>query len=428
MRRRSPSLVELQWEKGVVLAGAAVALYTASVCLFQSPNTVRYDGRDLSPRELFGLPDATWRPVRLVPLLPPTQPTLFTGRSLLSAALSESEPLEQDSAGVEEVTWVQIAAHFDLDEQREVLLATGYLRYASNLYLLGMDVQRQLLLSDERFSSWQDVKPRGRCPGVQIPVPVFDDRSGRLLNRAALDKAFGEVKASQALLMRPPLGQVVAGDRPRESGEKEACVLGDDGENGAVLWVHDVGVQPGRTYRYRVRVRSWNRFIGRPRALEDAADAREVAVVGAWSRPSEPIVATPRRHFFVLGSSVGGAATNVEVWTWHQGQWLRKSFVVEVGDVIGGVRTVKTGKMDEADRPVREKIDFGTGVVVLDTRKELRAVRVVDGETGRFEWVQRPTLVVVCLNPADGRVEERLQIADRVDPVRERLRGSSSPA
>jgi hypothetical protein len=37
--------------------------------------------------------------------------------------------------------------------------------------------------------------------------------------------------------------------------------------------------------------------------------------------------------------------------------------------------------VDERDRPIREKIDFNTGVVVLDTRMETRAVRVATEAT-----------------------------------------------
>jgi len=78
--------------------------------------------------------------------------------------------------------------------------------------------------------------------------------------------------------------------------------------------------------------------------------------------------------------------------------------------------------MDESGRPVRQRVDFNTGAVVLDMRTETRAVRVGDDKTGRFEWRRQPTLVLVCLDPVDGRVSERLDVVDRADPLRKLLR------
>jgi hypothetical protein len=78
--------------------------------------------------------------------------------------------------------------------------------------------------------------------------------------------------------------------------------------------------------------------------------------------------------------------------------------------------------VDERDRPIRERIDFNTGIVVLDMRMETRPVRVAEHKTGRFEWVEQPTLIVVGLDPTEGGVIERSEISDRADPLRKELR------
>jgi hypothetical protein len=485
MNRRSPSVVELHCEKVLLGAAAALAVYLAWGYLLKSPNTVAYEGRRIAPSELneailqealflergmeaaepplptlpryhdqlrerhaagifgaeaesdafqlprelrltaafgtpFHVPVSLHAPVRLVTPLPPTRPTIETGRCLLAVERSDAGQLREDSAGERVTTWVRIAARFDVEQQRAAMLAAGYPPYAARVYIAGVDAQRQELLADDRLSEWQDVP----CvaPPLQIPAPLFEQQTGQLLNRDALDAAFAELKASPARVACPSFGEVIAGDRPTAAAEPPAEAGGADAEDSTVVWVHDTSAEPGQSYRYRIRVRLWNRFVGRPRAVQDEADARRTVLAGAWSAPSEVVTATPRHHLFLLGRSVDGSAANVEVWAWHRGRWLRKSFVSAVGDVIGGVAKVKTGDVDEAGRPIREKIDFNTGAVVLDLRTELHMVRVAIGETGRFEWVEQATLVVVYLDPADGRVMERSQVADRVAPVRKELR------
>ncbi len=485
MNSRSPSLVELHWEKALLAASAALALYLAWGYLLKSPNTVAYEGRCITPSEVnkvvlrealfleqrmrdaetpsvevpryhdqlrklhaasildadaesgvgrvpqelrlaaafgtpFHVPVSLGAPARLVTPLPPTQPTVETGRCLLASEEGDTRQAEQGVASGRETGWVRIAARFDVKQQRAAMLAAGYPAYAARTYVAGVDAQRQVLSADGSFSEWQGVPPCA-TPPLQIPAPLFDEHGDKLLNRAALDAAFAQVKASQVLLARPPFGEVVAGDRPAAVAEAPAEADGADGEDSIVVWVHDTHAEAGRSYRYRARVRLWNRFVGRPGAVQDAADAKRAVLTGAWSASSDVIRAAPRHYVFVLGRSVDRSAANVEVWTWHRGRWLRKAFTAAVGDVIGGIAKVKTGDADEAGRPIREKIDFNTGAVVLDLRTELHMVRVAIGETGRFEWDERPTLIVVCCDPADGRVIERSHVADRADPTRERL-------
>lgn len=490
MRPLSPSFLEMHWDKALLGATAGLALYLAAVYLFESPNTLRYDGRELTPGELnaailheaqaleqmmrttdaplpevpryhrqlralqaagiyglhsqpsevtpsrelrlattfgtaFDLPLARHAPVRVVTPLPPTRPTLLTGRCLLALEPDETRQLqhEEGAAGDREVGWVRVTARIARQQQRQALLAAGYPSYASRVYPAGVDAQRQEFLAEGGFSEWKNVKPSAAPLLPQIPTPLFDDRNRRLLNREALDAAFHELKTSQELLARPPFGPVVAGDRPPAAAEEPDDNRSGPPEDAIVIWVHDEEAEPGKTYRYRVRVRLWNRFVGRANAVQDPNDARRAAIEGSWSAPSEPVTAAPRRHFFVLGPSVIGSAANLEVWKWHRGRWRRKSFAAGVGDVIGEVRTIKTDEKDESGRPVRERVDFNTGVVVLDIRTETRALRLVDHKTGQFEWSRRPTLVMVCLDPADGRVKEKVQATDRADPLRKRLRG-----
>ena len=53
------------------------------------------------------------------------------------------------------------------------------------------------------------------------------------------------------------------------------------------VWFHDTSVEPGGRYRYRLRVRLWNRYAGLRRPLIDPAGAEEVELTGLWSSASE---------------------------------------------------------------------------------------------------------------------------------------------
>ncbi len=396
--------------------------------IFESPDAA---GGSLKSRELrlaaaFGRqierPEGRPAPVRVVTPIAPERPWVITGRCFLAGMAGEDGSADADRAGEREVGWVRIATRFDRERQCETQLAAGYPAYATKVYVAGVEAERQELLASGGSSPWKRVKPLSPTGLESLPTPIFDDVSGGLLNRAALDAAFREVKALQESLARPVFGNVVVGDVPPAPGEQADVADSDEAEDSLTVWVDDGGVEAGKTYRYRVRLWLWNRLVGRRGAVLDASDAARAVLIGEWSQSSEPIKAAPRTHFFVLGPSVGKRAANVEVWRWRRGWWLRKLFTVAVGDAIGGVRRVRLPGRDESDRPIRDEVDFDTGVVLLGLHEESRAKRVADQESGRFAWLTESMIVAVCVHSVDGRVEERLARLDRSSELRKRLR------
>jgi hypothetical protein len=194
-------------------------------------------------------------------------------------------------------------------------------------------------------------------------------------------------------------------------------------EGEPAVWFHDDSVQPGKTYRYHMRVKLWNRYVGRRAALRDPTQADEPVLLGEWSLPSPPITVAPKRHFFVRGPSFGEPAASVDVFTWHKGNWLKEDFKVRVGDVIGGVVEVNTGEVDDKDKPKRDKVDFSTSAIVLDLRMdEPVMLRRAAGKAGEFAYRDTKSLVLVYLDPADGQVKERIADLDRSDPLYKRLK------
>lgn len=110
------------------------------------------------------------------------------------------------------------------------------------------------------------------------------------------------------------------------------------------VWAHDLGVEPGAAYRYRLRVVANNPLYGQQTAV-DAADPSQVALTrdallrSAWSDWSEPVEVPERTYFFVRSATeqdaLGlGARVTAEVYRMYYGYYRRASVSMELGDVI----------------------------------------------------------------------------------------------
>lgn len=194
----------------------------------------------------------------------------------------------------------------------------------------------------------------------------------------------------------------------------------DSETNDPAIWCHDETVAPGRTYRYRVRVLLWNRYVGQARTLTNPELARSTVLVGDWSEPSDPITVTPTTCFFVKGGRPDAATANVDVWRWREGAWLHERFDVRAGDSIGSIRSVRIGVAADG-RPVRGSVDFSTGATVLDVRHNERVTLRTLDRKGNVTLSEKTTTVVVYRDPLDGQVKERSQFADTQDPILIRL-------
>ncbi len=544
----------------------------------------------------------------LVTPLRPVQPKLRTGRSLAIREQSRIVGLDETPAATdeppksEEVAWVTVASYFNKKAQYEEMIKVGYAPYRSKAYVVGLDAQRQEILSTGEYSDWRDVANGKAMPKIELPEPQFDDQTGELINKDEIRQTFATVKEYQPELMQPPFYMVEAGDfweipalagyedddeeeeeeeealaagptrgrrtaapgttagptRGRPSGrgvtgrgtsrgrggrgvsrgsrtgatpgaqddadEKRAArkqiradlteakkmlgkkeyeearrlaerILGDayaskgdirnakqivklaenwleiqaergGGTRGAVgrggrsagrtsgrgmaptaarrggpvsqreaielianpektdevaVWFHDDTVEAGKTYRYRLRVKLWNRYVGRMRSMTDPEQAKQPIVAGDWSYPSEPITVTPSTYFFLSGSRPPDAA-NLDVWKWRGGRWFKQRFDVSIGDVIGGVRNIKTGEYDAEGEEVRADVKFTTGAVVLDLRINEQLKFRWPGKNGVFSYRDKTSTVMTYLDPADGQVKERVLIFDRSDPKNKELK------
>jgi hypothetical protein len=246
-------------------------------------------------------------------------------------------------------------------------------------------------------------------------VSKNDQARGRL--KKAVDLLLERIELEEKLTRYnaprwDPLAQMTADRGPG--------VTKTDSKQVVAVWFHDDTAVPGRTYRYRLRVDLWNRYVNRPSDLANPDDAKRVVLTGEWSAPSEPIAAPPGIEFFVQPRPApGGEAVQVEVWKWHDGWWYAQTFDVKPGDSIGGKAMVTIDELSETDA-VRQEIDFSTGAVVESIALEEALSAELAGERNA-RLVGRPT-IVLTYKDADGTVHRKAAIVDAGDPLYATLR------
>lgn len=112
-------------------------------------------------------------------------------------------------------------------------------------------------------------------------------------------------------------------------------------EGQTTMWVHDLSVERGREYRYRVRYALTNPVYGRSGLLrqEDRQSASEPELWTAWSEWSEPVRVEPEVYYFLTQASTGGlqgAVASVEVYAFRWGYWRRGTADLQPGDRVHG--------------------------------------------------------------------------------------------
>ncbi|TWT44097.1 hypothetical protein RAS1_05040 [Phycisphaerae bacterium RAS1] len=235
-------------------------------------------------------------------------------------------------------------------------------------------------------------------------------QSQKTLAGRVRDNANKEIAKTRTPIAPPPSAT------PTETTRTLVTAPGDPDK--PVLLFHDDTVESGKTYRYRMRVRLWNRYLGRLKVVKEPAQARKSVLIGEWSLAGAPITVTPSTYFFVKSPRVGKPGAIVDVFKWRSGDWIRQNFEIEVGDQVGALRKVKFGDANE-------DIDFATGAIVLDVRDEPVAARVLASAKGEFRHNRANSVVVSYLDPADGQVKEKALATDKDDPRYRQLKSAS---
>ncbi len=153
------------------------------------------------------------------------------------------------------------------------------------------------------------------------------------------------------------------------------------------FWAHDDTVEPGKSYRYRIRLGVFNPVAGTSKFYEEDADLKNQIVL--WSEFSgvEEIVKVPGTlYFFPLDVQEAAGSVTVDIAKYSLGYWYTKGFAVKPGEEIGTVaeyvpQEEKTGGLLAPG--LYEMIDYSTGAVLVDL------VTVNDWSGGRNMYARR---------------------------------------
>jgi hypothetical protein len=190
----------------------------------------------------------------------------------------------------------------------------------------------------------------------------------------------------------------------------------------ALVRYWDFTVEPGRKYKYRIRVKVFNPNYKRT----DVADpdmASRIIIAGPWSPTSEEVFVDFDNHWYVADQKRGGRSNELflEVHHWYRdlGEWLVATFPQRVGQFVGladRAKPMKTLKWNDVvhDYEVKdlrmETFDTSNLLVGLSFGNE--KYELFGGERG----VAVPK-EAVALNPFGDLVRHEEQI-DKQDDVR----------
>jgi hypothetical protein len=121
------------------------------------------------------------------------------------------------------------------------------------------------------------------------------------------------------------------------------------------IWAHDITVQPGRTYRYRMIVEVYNPLFARKVDLPEAQEslAEQFTLRSAPSEWSQTIELGSWLQVFITQASPPGAGgllggafgqASAEVFRFSNGRWWSARFPVQPGDRIGSIDSSKAGE------------------------------------------------------------------------------------
>ncbi len=159
------------------------------------------------------------------------------------------------------------------------------------------------------------------------------------------------------------------------------------------FWAYDDTVEPGKTYRYRIRLGVFNPVAGTDKISPKSQDhENDVILWSSFSEVTKPVDIMDRLYFFANNMRESDKAVTVQVSRLTLGRWHSHDFVVRHGEAIGEplepdpeaddsrtrrdrdrrMSTLPTdpryapalGRNDRANVP--KVIDYDTGAVLVD--------------------------------------------------------------
>lgn len=194
-------------------------------------------------------------------------------------------------------------------------------------------------------------------------------------------------------------------ERARRLRMQEAT-LGPDTD---VLWLTDLSVVPGQTYRYRVRLLALNLHAGQLRKLRTVEDAAKVVLAGEWSKWSEPVAIAPVKRVFLTAVN-SEENLRIELYQWKNGEWDKINPTISLGQPMTFKEQLKEFSYDAVP-------------ALLDESAQWQERTVSRQDSIRYDV--RSTKSVAFIRDA-GQIEERF-LAEDVRKRREMAAELSTP-
>ena len=330
--------------------------------------------------------------------------------------LSPGEPVEE-----EQLSPRQEAYFRQLQRERSEL--RKYI--AERNEILGVRTSTDMPEGDDE--GWRDepspgrAGPAGRRNGRgEVPAPYRDEPraapgvgGGRYNNDRARDPARREPERSGRRYLSGNFG-----DEPRPDETLDAAD-GEEPQRRDVVrvWAHDLTVEPGKTYRYRVIVTTLNPLFqqDRPPDAQKKQYYNQLALMPdeedlAKAPWTDPVQIDPEYYFFLVGGSTENQTATVELWHVYNGRWRHGEFKISPGDPIAGPTTI-SGPDGETEVPMRTDAIL---VDLLSTSSGQGAGPTIGGGVR-----------MLYLDPGSNQLADRTVAQDTDNPDRLRLQNET---
>ena len=335
-------------------------------------------------------------------------------------------------------------------------VATGETSEADRIRLLQRQLERARADLERLTGTPRTTQPPTRGPGKR-PGTRIDDPRPTDRNQQRIERTRERIEQLEEELRDLGVEEDTTSVRVRTSANDVRSVLE---EELIELWAHDMGVEPGATYRYRTRLVVNNPLFRKGAELDpddpdQQALTRDPFARAAWSDWSEPVVAGAREYFFVSSADLGDvqgtapARATIELYQMYYGHYRKSTLNVSPGDMLStsvrvsgellrfdpgvinaeqaatfvetlGTENASTDLPDGISRlPGRIRIDLG--VFVLDVYQGQEQTEAGLGG-------QRQSIMRVVLRDPEGGVIIRTEVEDESALAYALASGSASAA
>lgn len=187
------------------------------------------------------------------------------------------------------------------------------------------------------------------------------------------------------------------------------------------FWAHDVQVQPGATYRYRVVYKVINPMFNKDdQLIQDqrklGGQLEQASLPSKWS---DPVSIEPEVQYFVEDVKPEVSRVKWGIYRIYNGYRLHKQYDTSPGDPIGKTEDVEVRDDTGEKMAKKQPVDMRVNAVMVDLKSPPK---------GQGQINVKGPMAVLIADITDGAVVARDPASDKNDPERVRLFNEASGA